>query len=145
MGSKLGDVCFWQGGGGALCICVFGLQMIFETQRLISCQQYMQITFVLLTEPSGSVLKMNLPFISPSPFPLTFAFQSTVFFPKANPASCSSDSLSYSSAALWIKATGATDGCKSNNALSFFFFSINRALKKLTPLRGCCVTNALLN
>ena len=74
---------------------------------------------------SGRVLKVNFPFIKP------FTFQSTVFYPNANPASSSSDSLSYSSATLWIKTTGAIDGRKSNNVRFFFLIpSVNRALKK---------------
>ena len=67
-----------------------------------------------------------------SPFPFTFAFQSTVFFPNANPASSSSDSLSYSSATLWIKTTGATDCRKSNNVRFFFIFIFTHFLELRT-------------
>ena len=71
-----------------LCICsVFGLKMIFETQRtsvvLISCRQY--VTSVLSTKPSGSVLKVNLPFISPFSISFHFRFSVHHVFPKRQP------------------------------------------------------------
>ena len=78
-----------------------------------------------------------------SPFSISSLFSPPCFSRTANPAASSSDSLS---ATLWIKTTGATDGRKSFNArfvFCFFIPSVNRALKKLTALRGCCV-NALL-
>ena len=89
-------------------------------------------------------MKVNLPFISPFSISFHFCFHFSLFapFPSANPASCSSDSLSYSSATFWIKTTGATDGRISNNARYFFYKipSVNHALKKFTALRGCCST-----
>ena len=133
-------------GGGALCICrVFGLQIISETRCPSTVTHFMSTVradeFCPMDRTICSVFKVNLPI-----FPFTFAFQSTVFFPNANPASSSSDSLSYSSAALWIKTTGATDGRKSHNAHFFFFIpSVNCTLKKLMALRVCCVINALLS
>ena len=69
------------------------------------------------------VLKVNVPFISPFSVYFHFRFSVHRVFPERQPASSSSDSLSYSSAALWIKTTGATDGRKSYNARFFFFFN----------------------
>ena len=103
--------------------------MIFETQCTSMVTHFMSTvhvhaTFVLSTEPSGSVLKVNLPFISPFSISFNFRFSVHRVFPE--PASSSSDSLSYSSATLWIKTTGATDSRKSYNA--HFFFVKYRAL-----------------
>ena len=111
-------------GGGALCICrVFGWQMISEIRRPSVVTHFMSTVsadnFCPIDRTVWQCFESEFVLF---PFTFTFAFQSTVFFPNTNPASSSSDSLSYSSAALWIKTTGASDGRKSNNALSFFFF-----------------------
>ena len=52
-----------------------------------------------------------------------------MFFPNPNPAS-SSDSLSYSSATLWIKTTDVVDGHKSYNVRFFLKYGVLITRKK---------------
>ena len=127
----------------ALCIRhVFGLQMIFETGCTSMVTNFMSTvcavnfcpidqTIWQCFEGEFAIHKSFLHFLSLS------LFQSAMFFPNANPASSSSDSLSYFCTTLWIKTTGAINGCKSNNAHFFLILSINRMLKKYGIKRHC--------
>ena len=116
-----------RGARWALCIChVFGFQIIFETQRTSMVTHFMLTvgadnfcpmdrTIWQCFESKFAVHKSFLHFLS-----ITL-FSPPCFSRTANPASSSSDSLSYSFATLWIKTTGPTNGRKSYNARFFCF------------------------
>ena len=123
--SKKAHCDYFDSGCQTLCIChVFGLQMIFQIRRTSVVTNFMSTVradnFCLIDWTIWQCFENELS-VHKSFLHFAFAFQSTMFFPKANPASSSFDSLSYSSAALWIKTTGATDGRKSYDARFFFF------------------------
>ena len=130
MGSKHGDVCFWR---WALSICqVFGLQIISETRHTSMVTHFISTVladnFCPIDQTIWQCFESKFAVQVLSPFPFTFAFQSTVFFLNANPASSSSVSLSYSSASLWFMAVDGICSLDPNNACFSFFFFLNRAL-----------------
>ena len=84
------------------------------------CRQYVQITFVPSTEPSGSVLKGNLTFISPFSIYAHFHFSVQRVGGKRPPCFFF---FWFPFLAFWIKTTGAIDGRKSYNAHFFFFYT----------------------
>ena len=110
---------FGEGGRWALCICcVFGLQMISETRRTSVVTHFMSTVRAYNLCPMDQTIWQCFE----SEFAINYSFLhflSRCFSPNANPASTFSDSLSYSSAALWIKTSGDSDGHKSNNVHSF--------------------------
>ena len=80
-----------RGGGLSDLPCVWLANDIWDSTYFnrnscqTSCRQYVQITFVLWTEPSGRVLKVNLPFISPFSIYFHFRFSIHCFFPERQP------------------------------------------------------------
>ena len=119
----------WIGeGGGALCICrVFDLQMISETQHTL------MVTHFMSTVHAHNFCSMDLTIWQC--FESEFAFHksflnllSLSLFSQPCPASSSDDSFSYSSA-LWIKTTGATDGCKSGRRYIYIYIYTVERLK----------------
>ena len=144
---------FAEGGRWALCIChVFGLQMISEARWTSVVTHFMSIVradnFYPFDQTIWQFFKSEFAVRKSFIYFLSLSLFSPPCFSHANPASSSSSySLSYSSATLLIKTTDAIDICKSNIAGFYFFLipSVNRVLKKLTALKGCCVNKLLMS
>ena len=126
---------FLARGRGSLHLPCVWLQMISETRRTSVETHFMS------TVRADNFLGVL------SSFTFTFTFQSTVFFANANlllllliPFLIL---LPPSGSRLQLPLTAVNQ----TMCVSFFFFipNVNRALKKLTALRGCCFINALLS
>ena len=103
----------------------------------------MQITFVLSTEPSDSVLKVNSPFKSPFFISFHFHFSVHQVFPKP-PTLLLLLLIPFLIHLPPSRLQVASTAVNHTMHVSFFSIpSINHTLKISKALRGCCVINAL--